>query len=63
MLALGYVLAPFQGKTPDEVLTRDIGDYLGRLELAEHLSPNRRQGMHAFIAKIKSIAEASLQSP
>ena len=53
------LLAPFQGKTPEEVMARDIGDYIGRLELEEHLSPNRRQGMHAFIAKLKSIAKAS----
>ncbi len=57
------LLAPFQGKTPDDVVARDVGDYIGRLELEEHLSPNRRQGMHAFIARIKSIARASTETP
>ncbi len=56
------LLAPFQGKAPEDVMTRDIGDYIDRLDLAGHLSPNRRQGMHAFIAKIKSIAEASAEA-
>ena len=57
------LLAPFQGKAPEDVLARDIGDYLGRLDLEEHLSPNRRQGMHAFIAKVKSIARTSTELP
>ncbi len=56
------LLVPFQGKTPEDVMARDIGDYLSRLGLEEHLSPNRRQGMHAFIARVKSIAEASAQA-
>jgi len=56
------LLAPFQGKTPEEVLARDISDYIGRLELEEHLSQNRRQGMHAFIAKLKTIARACAEA-
>jgi len=44
------------------VLTRDISDYIGRLELEEHLSPNRRQGMHAFIAKLKAIARTCAEA-
>ncbi len=56
------LLAPFQGKTPEDVMARDIGDYIGLLDLEGHLSPNRRQGMHAFIAKIKSIAEISAEA-
>lgn len=56
------LLAPFQGKTPEEVLARDISDYIGRLELEEHLSPNRRQGMHAFIAKLKAIARTCAEA-
>lgn len=52
------LLVPFQGKTPEEVLSADPSDYLGKLGLEEHLSPNRRLGMHAFIAKLKAIARA-----
>ncbi len=51
------LLLPFQGKTPQEVLATDPSDYIGQLGLEEHLSPNRRVGMHAFIARLKAIAK------
>ena len=50
------LLTPFQGKTPEEVLATDPSEYIGKLGLEEHLSPNRRVGMHAFIDRLKAIA-------
>ena len=52
------LLIPFEGKTPQEVLATDPSDYIGKLGLEEHLSPNRRVGMYAFINKLKAIAQA-----
>ena len=55
------LLVPFLGKTPQEVLATDPSDFIGKLGLEEHLSPNRRLGMHAFIARLKAIAEACVE--
>ena len=52
------LLVPFQGKTPQEVLATDPSDFIGKLGLEEHLSPNRRVGMFAFIDRLKAIARA-----
>ena len=53
---VALLLTPFQGKTPQEVLAENPRDFIGRLGLEQHLSPNRRAGMYAFIAKVKAIA-------
>lgn len=50
------LLTPFQGKSPQEVVDTDPSDFIGKLGLEEHLSPNRRVGMYAFIDKLKAIA-------
>ena len=50
------LLTPFQGKTPEEVLATDPSEYIGKLGLEEHLSPNRRLGMYAFLDRVKAIA-------
>ena len=53
---VALLLLPFQGKTPEEVLAHDPKGFITRLGLEEHLSPNRRVGMHAFLDKVKAIA-------
>jgi cysteine desulfuration protein SufE len=53
---VALLLTPFQDKTPQEVLAEDPRDFIGKLGLEQHLSPNRRAGMYAFIAKVKAIA-------
>ena len=50
------LLTPFQGKSPQEVVDTDPSDFIGKLGLEEHLSPNRRVGMYAFIDRLKAIA-------
>ncbi len=62
------LLTPFQGKTPENVLATDPSEYIRKLGLEEHLSPNRRVGMYAFLTRLKAIAkayadEASAQLP
>jgi cysteine desulfuration protein SufE len=54
---VALLLIPFEGKTPQEVLAEDPRDFIGKLGLEEHLSPNRRVGMYAFIAKVKALAK------
>ena len=61
---LGVVLAAYNNKTPGEVLAFDIDAYFDALELMNHLSPTRGNGLRAMVARIRDIAEnAQGQSP
>lgn len=54
---VALLLVPFQGKTPEAVLETDARDYINRIGLAEHLSPNRRAGMEHFLERVYRIAK------
>ncbi len=54
---LGVVLAAYNNKTPAEVLAFDIDAYFDALELMNHLSPTRGNGLRAMVARIRDIAE------
>ncbi|WP_020591956.1 SufE family protein [Kiloniella laminariae] len=47
----------FSGRTAQEILDTDIEDILKRLEFAQHLSPNRANGLHAMVKRIQATAE------
>ncbi|HSC69359.1 MAG TPA: SufE family protein [Cellvibrio sp.] len=54
---LGLVLAAFNGKTPSEILAFDIEAYFTRLDLLQHLSSTRGNGLKAMVKRIKDRAE------
>ena len=56
---LGVVLAAYNNKSPAEVLAFDIDSYFEQLELLNHLSPTRGNGLRAMVARIRAIAEES----
>lgn len=56
---LGVVLAAYNNKTPQQVLAFDIESYFDQLELMNHLSPTRGNGLKAMVARIRAIAEAA----
>ena len=53
---LGVVLAAYNNKTPDDVLAFDIDSYFDELELLNHLSPTRGNGLRAMVTRIRDIA-------
>lgn len=55
---LGIVLAAYNNKSPAAVLAFDIDSYFDSLELLNHLSPTRGNGLRAMVARIKAIAES-----
>jgi cysteine desulfuration protein SufE len=57
---LGIVLAAYNNKTPAEVLAFDIENYFTSLDLLQHLSASRGNGVRAMVARIVEIAESSL---
>lgn len=56
---LGVVLAAFNGKTPGDILGFDIDTYFARLDLLQHLSSTRGNGLKAMVKRIKDKAAAT----
>jgi cysteine desulfuration protein SufE len=56
---LGVVLAAFNGKTPGEILAFDIDAYFARLDLLQHLSSTRGNGLKAMVKRIQDRARAT----
>lgn len=56
---LGVVLAAFNGKTPGEILSFDIDAYFTELDLLQHLSSTRGNGLKAMVKRIQDRARQS----
>ena len=54
---LTLVLAAFHNKTPEQILAFDIDGYFKELDLENHITPTRGNGLKAIVAKIQSIAQ------
>ncbi len=55
---LAIVMAAYDGKTPEEILSFEISNYFEQLNLLKHLSPTRGNGLLAMVEKIKQMAQA-----
>ncbi len=53
---IAIVLAVFSGKTPEEIEREDIEDWFRELDLFNHLSPSRGNGLKAIVREIQAIA-------
>lgn len=53
---LAVVLAAFNGKNSSEILLVDIAQYFQRLDLLQHLSSTRGNGLKAMVKRIQDIA-------
>jgi cysteine desulfuration protein SufE len=56
---VALILALFDRKTPDEILATNAQDVFDRLELAQHLSMQRANGVRAMVERIKAEARAA----
>lgn len=59
---IAILLTMYSGKTIDDALALDAESYFKGLGLEEHLSPTRRNGLHAMIHRIRAIANSALHS-
>lgn len=55
---LALVMAAFNEKTAADILAFDIDGYFAQLDLEQHLSPTRGNGLRSIVGKIKAIATA-----
>lgn len=53
LAAILYIV--FNGKTADEIRAVDMDGLFGQIGLLDHLTPNRRNGFMAMVARIKGI--------
>ncbi|MFC5078375.1 Sulfur acceptor protein CsdE [Vibrio thalassae] len=53
---IAIVLAAFNGKTSEQILAFDLDEYFTQLNLINHLSPSRGNGLKAIVDVIKSKA-------
>lgn len=57
---LGLVMAAFNHKTPADILSFDVDHYFTELDLEQHLSPTRGNGLKSIVARIQAIAQARI---
>lgn len=59
---IAIILAAFNGHSPAEILAFDIEGLFEDLELLQHLSPSRGNGLRAMVARIRGIAVEHAQA-
>lgn len=59
---VAVTLAIFSNRTAQEIIDINANDILKRLDLSEHLSPQRSNGLQAMIGRIKTEAEVALRT-
>lgn len=53
---LVVLLSYYSGKTAQEIVESDESEYLGKLGLNQHLSPQRRNGLFSMVKRLKKLA-------
>ena len=53
---IAVLLAAYCGKTPQQILDRDIDALFERMGLNQHLSSTRRNGLHGMVQRIRGFA-------
>jgi cysteine desulfuration protein SufE len=55
---VAIVFSLYQGLTPRDVVALDVRPFFTELELSQHLTPSRSQGLEAMIRSIRANAAA-----
>jgi len=55
---VAILLALYSGRTSEEIAAVDVEAVFSELELAEHLTPNRRNGFFSMVQRIRSFGLA-----
>ena len=56
---IALLLAAYNGKSAQEILTTDIEGAFRQMGLENHLSPNRRNGFFAMVGKMRDYAASA----
>jgi cysteine desulfuration protein SufE len=60
---ISVVLAAYEGLSPEEIRDHDTEGLFEELELLEHLSPTRGNGLRAMVSRIKQLAREHCPMP
>jgi cysteine desulfuration protein SufE len=60
LIAIAFAL--FSGQTAERILAMDVSKELEKLQLADHLSPQRSNGFLSLIARVKQDAKTALSA-
>ncbi|WP_119392828.1 SufE family protein [Taklimakanibacter lacteus] len=58
---IAIIFRLFSGRPASEILATDAGALLDELDLREHLTPQRSNGVASMVARIKTDAKAALE--
>ncbi len=56
---ISIVLSALNGKKPDDIVQFDIEGLFSELQLLQHLSPTRGNGLRAMVERIRQIANST----
>ena len=56
---IAILMSVYSDRTPQEVLAFDIEETFDRLELRQHLSRSRSNGLYSMVQRIKDLAQAA----
>jgi cysteine desulfuration protein SufE len=59
---IAVTMAIFSDRKASEILETDEQAYFGKLQLSEHITPQRSNGLRAMVGRIKEIAKQNLQA-
>ncbi len=59
---IAIVLASLNHKTANQIIDFDVESLFRELQLMEHLSPTRGNGLRAMVGQIKTVAKSALLS-
>jgi len=54
---LTLVMAAYHDKTAEQILAFDIDQYFNQLDLENHITPTRGNGLRAIVGKIQQLAK------
>ena len=55
---IALLIALYSGKTPEQILAVDPEAALAPFDLKDHLTPQRSNGLHSMVNRIRAIAKA-----
>jgi len=57
---IAIVFEVFNGQTPETIVSTDVEAVFRRLELEQHISSGRRNGLSSMVRRVRELAQAEL---
>ncbi len=57
---IAVLISYYNKMTPQQIVESDVSDYLKKLGLDQHLSPQRKNGLFSMIKRLKTLAASAV---